>query len=606
MKKVRNLLLVLLAAVLCLLLLTGCGEKDVTVSVTLVNRSGREISSISITPSTSTEWDTEFVDGAFADGETISANLGTYKESEVPSAYNILVYNDENYILYDTSVDELDFAIQDGDYIIFLPPEGEVPIEIAHDYDPSDYDEADETAYAFEETEPTLSGDLSGYTGCWKLAGEPFYFVINEDYEWIAINLYGEQVGPGYVVDEGENITLCMEDDSQLVSLWQTAYGALSDANGNTLTAMDYIMLLPTPEDDLNQTAAFPGGFTNVTIDYPIQMEAHEQPNVSNALSFNAVMEDGTDDYYSNIMIAFQPIEGFDPYMEKGAATAKTYMVKMLDDFMKSMYGSYLIKSFGSDFKDNGDYYSLTGYMWLDGDIFSGDLTQPVRGCMEVRYYGPTGYALVATTIALEGRIRNYFDICSNMLTTLSYTAGWSTAPKPVPAQPAYSGDSGDYGTPYYWYDEDGDVWYWNGYENEFISYGSDGYIDDDTGEYMESNDAGWDYSDEYYDDYDPWSDPGDGWGDYTEDDGWGDYSLSPATRKEDAHARRSCSDRLHPDAGGRHHAARAAPAPRRRAAAAGRDRSAAGRSRVRAVSGSDASAGAGSPVAPFAKKEEK
>ena len=92
------------------------------------------------------------------------------------------------------------------------------------------------------------------------------------------------------------------------------------------------------------------------------------------------------------------------------------------------------------------------------------------------------------------------------------------------PAQPTYSGDSGDYGTPYYWYDEDGDVWYWNGYENEFISYGSDGYIDDDTGEYMESNDAGWDYSDEYYDDYDPWSDPGDGWGDYTEDDGWGDY----------------------------------------------------------------------------------
>ena len=316
-----------------------------------------------------------------------------------------------------------------------------------------------------------------------------------------------------------------MEDDSQLVSLWQTAYGALSDANGNTLTAMDYIMLLPTPEDDLNQTAAFPGGFTNVTIDYPIQMEAHEQPNVSNALSFNAVMEDGTDDYYSNIMIAFQPIEGFDPYMEKGAATAKTYMVKMLDDFMKSMYGSYLIKSFGSDFKDNGDYYSLTGYMWLDGDIFSGDLPQPVRGCMEVRYYGPTGYALVATTIALEGRIRNYFDICSNMLTTLSYTAGWSTAPKPVPAQPTYSGDSGDYGTPYYWYDEDGDIWYWNGYENEFISYGSDGYIDDDTGEYMESNDAGWDYSDEYYDDYDPWSDPGDGWGDYSDDeDGWGDY----------------------------------------------------------------------------------
>ena len=98
MKKIRKLLLVTLAAALCALLLTGCGEKEVSVSVTLVNHSEHDISSISITPSTSTEWDTEFVDGTFADGESFSAGLGTYKESEVPDTYNILVYNDENYI----------------------------------------------------------------------------------------------------------------------------------------------------------------------------------------------------------------------------------------------------------------------------------------------------------------------------------------------------------------------------------------------------------------------------------------------------------------------------------------------------------------------------
>lgn len=107
MKKIRKLLLVTLAAALCALLLTGCGEKEVSVSVTLVNHSGHDISSISITPSTSTEWDTEFVDGTFADGESFSAGLGTYKESEVPDTYNILVYNDENYILYDTTRDKL-------------------------------------------------------------------------------------------------------------------------------------------------------------------------------------------------------------------------------------------------------------------------------------------------------------------------------------------------------------------------------------------------------------------------------------------------------------------------------------------------------------------
>ena len=188
MKKIRKLLLVTLAAALCALLLTGCGEKEVSVSVTLVNHSGHDISSISITPSASTEWDTEFVDGTFADGESFSAGLGTYKESEVPDTYNILVYNDENYILYDTTVDELDFTIRDGDYIIFLPPEGDVPIEIAHDYDPADY-ELDYAPTGYTEEELS-GGDLSGYTGCWKrsrsilsstrsLSGSPSISTVN-------------------------------------------------------------------------------------------------------------------------------------------------------------------------------------------------------------------------------------------------------------------------------------------------------------------------------------------------------------------------------------------------------------------------------------------
>ena len=400
-----------------------------------------------------------------------------------------------------------------------------------------------------EESNPV--SDISGFTGCWKMENAPFYFVINDSYEWTAVNLYNVQIGPGYVTAEEDNITLCMEDGSAQIALWQTDEGNLKDKDNNLLLPTDYIMLLPTPEDELNQTTYFAGDFTNVSINYPIQMETFAQ---ANTLGFDAVMKDGTDDLYSNILITFQPISGYDSYMEKGAGTAEPYMIKMLDQFMNNMYGDYLIKSLGSDFKDNGDYYSITGYMWIDGSIFTGsDLSQPVRGCMEVRYYGPTGYALIASTVAPESRIQNYFDICNNMLTTLSYTAGWSTAPKARPEQPkqsAYSSDSGDYGTPYYWYDDDGDIWYWNGYENVFIGFGSDSYIDSDTGEYMESNDAGWDYEDEYddgwgdyideyddgwgdyVDDYDPWSDPGDGddaWsdpGDYYDDydDGWGDY----------------------------------------------------------------------------------
>ena len=283
-----------------------------------------------------------------------------------------------------------------------------------------------------EESNPV--SDISGFTGCWKMENAPFYFVINDSYEWIAVNLYNEQIGPGYFTAEEDYITLCMEDGSAQIVLWQTDEGNLKDKDDNLLLPTDYIMLLPTPEDALNQTTYFSDNFTNVSINYPIQMEAFAQ---SNTLSFDAVMKDGTDDLYSNILITFQPISGYDTYMEKGAGTAESYMVKMLDQFMNNMYGDYLIKSLGSDFKDNGNYYSITGYMWIDGSIFTGNnLSQPVRGCMEVRYYGPTGYALIASTVALDSRIQNYFDICNNMLTTLSYTTGWSTAPSSLSSPP--------------------------------------------------------------------------------------------------------------------------------------------------------------------------
>ena len=323
------------------------------------------------------------------------------------------------------------------------------------------------------------------------------------------------------------------------------------DADGNTLTAWDYIMLLPDAADDLNMTANCPDSFANVTIQYPVQMNTSTIPGIPNALAFNAEMEAGTEDYYSNIFFGFEPISGYDDKLTQGLAAAKPYMEQMLNQQLESMYSGKILKTVASDCIDGGSYYSITGYVWLDPSVFEDAPTEPVRGIIEMRYYGPTGYALVSMATSLESRIQNYNTIRSNMLATCSYTTDWATAPKPVPtAAPAPAAtatgtgstggttgsDSGDYGTPYYWNDDDGDVWYWNGTYNEFIGYGDSYYIDDD-GQYYESNDAGWeddgygdtfDYEEEYYEDYDPWSDPGDGWGDYDDysydDEGWGDY----------------------------------------------------------------------------------
>ena len=379
-------------------------------------------------------------------------------------------------------------------------------------------------------TEPPKP-DISAFVGSWKYDAKPFYLLIADSAEWTLVNLYGNDAAKGDISVDGDDLVL--NQGGIPFSTVHRIVGGLSDGEGNTLTATDELLLLPTANDPLTETISFSGDYAAVTVNYPKTMTANARSDFEYGLSFNAVLENGTDDYFSNILIAFLGINGYDPYMTQGAATAQPYMKDMLDKMAASVYGSKLIQCFASDFHDCGTYYSMIGYLWLDSSIFTPSPSQPVRGCMEVRYYGPTGRALVAMTVAMENRIKTYFDLCTNMLDSCNYDSMWSTAPKARPAQPAQpaksiGSDSGDYGTPYYWYDEDGDVWYWNGSYNEFIGFGDDYYIDDD-GNYYESNDAGWnpdpdDY--DYYDDYDPWSDPGDTWDDWSDPgDTWDDWS---------------------------------------------------------------------------------
>ena len=126
--------LALLLAALCLLLaLTGCGEKEQSVYVTLYNQSGHDITSVCITPASSDDWGENFLDETLADGAGVTIGLGTYKESEVPTEWNILVYGEENYLLYETDVDEVDFTMHDGDCVVFQSPEESISIVVCTD-----------------------------------------------------------------------------------------------------------------------------------------------------------------------------------------------------------------------------------------------------------------------------------------------------------------------------------------------------------------------------------------------------------------------------------------------------------------------------------------
>ena len=153
--------LALLLAALCLLLaLTGCGEKEQSVHVTLYNQSGHDITSVCITPASSDDWGENFLDETLADGNGVTIGLGTYKESEVPTEWNILVYGEEKYLLYETDVDEVDFTMHDGDCVVFQSPEESISIVVSKD-DGSDLtaeDVAKITDIAITETGYDASG----------------------------------------------------------------------------------------------------------------------------------------------------------------------------------------------------------------------------------------------------------------------------------------------------------------------------------------------------------------------------------------------------------------------------------------------------------------
>ena len=394
----------------------------------------------------------------------------------------------------------------------------------------------DESAAEAEEAETEAVDDAyAPYIGHWLYDEYGLYIDIRNDNTWAAYSYYAEDKGHGTAEVTGDFLTLHSDTGNDFDTYTLNGDNAMTDGESDTLSRVDNIIFLPNPLFELGQTAHFPDKFQDVTVKYPIEMKATERDDIQYTLDFSPVMANSQiADYYSSVLLTFMPIQDYDPYLCNGSGQAKKAMEVMINNIFKRMYGPYLVKSIGTNFQDHGNYYSITGFMWLDGSIYTTDIDQAVRGCMEVRYYGPTGYVLVGTSVAFDSRIQNYYDICNQMMDSVDYNPGWSTAPKPVPAQPPANAkttnkttkktSSGQTVETFYWYDSDGDIWYFNGYTSEFVGFGEHGYIDDDTGEYMEANDAGWADEEDvtYYDDYDPWSDPGDG------EDAWsdpGDYS---------------------------------------------------------------------------------
>lgn len=318
--------------------------------------------------------------------------------------------------------------------------------------------------------EPT--GNYSDLEGSWKFDDGLFYLTFDAEGNWVFTMFTGEEKFSGTIEEDttdGYMNLINKEDGSITGQLKWTDEGLVSN-DGKVLNKVDKMILLPTPDDPLDQVVMFPGKFSNIGLYYPEQMSVEARSDIPDSLTFTPIMGNYTRDMYSSIMFKFMPMTAdYDKFLGHGFEVSKEGMQILLNHCFERLYGKWLIKSLGTDFIDHGDYLSITGYMILDGTMFTVDSEEPVRGRMEVRYYGPTGNCLIITTLAYEDRLEDYCKICDNMMANCNLVSNWSTSPKAVPSEPgkAIAQEEGGF----YWVDSDGDKWFWNGSRNIFVTF---------------------------------------------------------------------------------------------------------------------------------------
>ena len=277
--------------------------------------------------------------------------------------------------------------------------------------------------------------------------------------------------------------------------------------------AVEEVVAAPTPDDPLDASIPLPG-YESLVIPYPSTMKVA----LSNErfLQIDAINDP---DNHEVIMVDLIEIQGSYDDRLSSSDTAQAAFAEIAPKICDIQFPGMLISTVGTEFIDGGTYYSAVNYLWMSGEVFEQPANTPVRGVLECRYYGHTGYILAVFTLADEGAIQNYFGIASNIINAISFGDGWTT---PDASGSGGWSDPGDYG--YYedgqWYESnDYDPWSDPGDGNDEWSDPGDTYDDgyDAWSDPGDGDDEWSDPGDTYDDGYDVWSDPGDG------DDEWSD-----------------------------------------------------------------------------------
>ena len=220
----RRPILIFALALLCLSL-AACGAKQYPMQITVVNRSTYPIVDIRISLTSEEGWGENRLETTLKEGESAGIDLGEYTEEQLSAGFHLQFYGEDGQPVnpdYDPSSSTF---FENGDFLIFSPPDLGIAIFMDTAYDRETYDQKIAELYAADgdgrgdvisqDGIPVLMGGALPFTNMQNLLSENHddgtyrYEDITEDGQLLVVNAAEQSCFVPDVQELDDYLTAC-------------------------------------------------------------------------------------------------------------------------------------------------------------------------------------------------------------------------------------------------------------------------------------------------------------------------------------------------------------------------------------------------------------
>lgn len=147
MRQRRPFLTFTLALLFCLSL-AACGAKQYPMEITVVNRTTYPIADIRISLTSEEDWGENRLETTLAEGESTEIDLGEYTEGQLNEGFSLQFYGEDGEPVNPDHDPSSPMFFDNGDFLIFAPPDLSVALFLDTAYDKEVYDQKIVESYA--------------------------------------------------------------------------------------------------------------------------------------------------------------------------------------------------------------------------------------------------------------------------------------------------------------------------------------------------------------------------------------------------------------------------------------------------------------------------